>query len=117
MALKLESLIVGWPPQVTLKRVPGDEEPLHRLFVFLEDKRLLRYGYGTQAGIATLDDLSIGSKSIRTELFGALTALRPDAPIAEWLRVLENAAHELLNKTNDAMSKDTGWRPQMSRRQ
>jgi hypothetical protein len=105
-------LTVGWPPQLTLKRVPGDVKALHPLFVFLEDKRLLRYGYGTQAGIASLDDLANRVDVIRAELFAALTALRPDAPIAEWLRKLEDAAHELLTKTYAAMSERATTAPE-----
>lgn len=109
---ELDSLTVGWPPQLTLKRVPKDEKALHPLFVFLADKRLLRYGYGTQAGIASLDDLANRVDAIRAELFAALTALRPDAPIAEWLRKLEEAAHELLTKTYAAMSERATTAPE-----
>jgi hypothetical protein len=102
--LVLDSLIVGWPPQVKLKHVPGDEEALHPLFVFLEGKRLLRYGYGTQAGIVTPDELATRIDAIRTELFRAVSALPPHAPVADWLRKLEDAAHELLGHVYEAMS-------------
>jgi hypothetical protein len=86
--------------------LPGEEEPLHRLFVFLADKRLLRYGYGTEAGITSLDDLANRVDAIRSELFTALTALPPDAAIADWLRLLQDAAQELLTKTYTATSRD-----------
>jgi hypothetical protein len=100
----IKSLTVGWPPQVNLERTRGDKEALNTLFVFLEDKRLLRYGYGTRAGITDLTDLAARVDDIRSELLSALTALRPEAPIAEWLRKLEDAGHELLTKTYGVMS-------------
>ena len=96
----LDSLTIGWPPQVKLKRLPGDEEALHQLFIFLEDKTLLLDGYGPQAGIVTPGELSDRVDLIRAQLLIALQALRPEAPVAEWLRKLQEAAHELNKKAN-----------------
>jgi hypothetical protein len=53
---KLESLTATWPPTVQLKRASGEDEPLASLSVFLEDKRLLLYGYGIGAGITENQD-------------------------------------------------------------
>lgn len=97
-------MIVGWPPQVKLERTPGDKKALNSLFLFLGDKRLLRYGYGTRAGITDLNDLAVRVDAIRSVLFSTLAELRPDAPVAEWLRKLQDAGHELLDQTNGAVS-------------
>jgi hypothetical protein len=98
----LKKLVVGWPPAVELERVPGEEEPLNKLFVFLEDKRLLAYGYGIDAGIVDLDDLLRRVDDIRSMLYVTLAVLGPHAPIAEWLRILRDACGELLKQANRA---------------
>jgi hypothetical protein len=101
---KLTSLTVGWPPQVVLQREDDVEEAtLHRLFTFLGGKRVLRYGYGTSAGIADLNELMTRVDDIRTALFEAMASLSPRASIAEWLRKLEEASHELLTQANNAI--------------
>jgi hypothetical protein len=104
VAWVLKELTVGWPPSARLVREPGDEGPLHRLFVFLEDKMLLRHGYGTRAGITDLDDLSVRVDEVRPKLVDARDALRPKAPISAWLRKLSDACDELLGFIYDAMS-------------
>jgi hypothetical protein len=104
MPWRLDTLIIGWPPQAKLERVPGEEDPLHQLFVDLEDKRLLTKGYGARAGITRLDDLRLRVDAIRDVLRPALQALPPRAPIAEWLRKLRDAANELIDHSNEAIS-------------
>lgn len=99
----IEELTVGWPPSVKIVRVPGDKEALRPLFIRLKDKRLLLFGYGSSAGITTLEDLAGRIDDIRQYLFQALTALRPHASVAVWLSKLQNACHELLTKTYHAM--------------
>src|SRR3954470_5745816 len=101
---KLKSLTVGWPPQAVLERGDDVEEAvLHRLFTFLGGKRVLRYGYGTSAGIADLNALRDRVDAIRTQLFEAMASLPVRSSIAEWLRKLEEASHELLTYANDAI--------------
>src|SRR5262245_51475729 len=100
----LKSLTVGWPPHVVLERVPGDEETLNELFVFLADKRLLLYGYGIAAGITSLDDLANRVDEIRTELLSTLTKLEPHSPIAEWLSKVQDASQDLLTYSYQATS-------------
>lgn len=104
---KLESLTVGWPPQVVLKRCDDAEEAaLHELFTFLGGKRLLRYGYGTSAGITELNGLAERVDAIRDRLFLAMAKLPARAPIAEWLRKLEEASHELLTNAYKARASE-----------
>jgi hypothetical protein len=94
---KLKSLTVGWPPQVVLERTDDAEESaLHVLFTFLQGKRLLRYGYGTSAGITDLNELATRIDALRSALFDAMARLPPRAPSAEWLRKLQEASQELL---------------------
>jgi hypothetical protein len=94
---KLKSLTAGWPPQAVLEREDDVEEAvLHRLFTFLGGKRVLRYGYGTSAGIADLNALMQRVDAIRTQLFEAMAELPARASIAEWLGKLEEASQELL---------------------
>jgi hypothetical protein len=101
--LVLKSLTVGWPPQATFEPTRGEEEPLNDLFVFLEDKRLLTRGYGIRGGITDLDTLRARVDDIRDRLYTALTALRPRAPIAEWLRKLQEACGEIIDAANEVV--------------
>lgn len=103
MPLVLKSLTVGWPPNATLERTSGEEEPLHELFVFLEDARLLTRGYGIRAGIADLDALRTRVDDIRSRLYTALAALPPRAPIAEWLRKLRDACRDIIDEANEVI--------------
>jgi hypothetical protein len=100
----LDSLVIGWPPQVVLKRGARDKEVLHPLFVGLEYRQLLSHGYGPHAGINDLQALSERVDGIRPKLEDALRALRPDAPIAQYLRILSGACDELLGKIYPAMN-------------
>jgi hypothetical protein len=112
---KLKSLTVGWPPQVVIERTDDAEEAaLHVLFTFLGGKRLLRYGYGTSAGITDLNALAERIDAIRSGLFEAMSKLPPRAPVAEWLRKLEEASHELLTYTYTAMNASQGPAPPAS---
>jgi hypothetical protein len=104
MRWTIAELTVGWPPSIRIVRAPGDDEALNPLFLRLGDKRLLLFGYGPTAGITTLDDLAQRIDAIREELFQALAALRPRAPIAVWLNKLQGACQELLTKTYDAIN-------------
>lgn len=104
MAWEIRELTFGWPPNVTLVRTPGDEEPLDGLFIFLADKRLLLYGYGPSAGINDLDDLGLRIDDIRNVLVPTVKKLGSKAPIAEWLGKLSSACHELLTTTYRAMN-------------
>jgi hypothetical protein len=54
--------------------------------------------------LTSLDDLAQRVDAVRTQLFSTLTALKPNAPIAEWLAKLQEAGHELLTQTYRAMS-------------
>ena len=103
LALKLKSLIVGWPPQVVLEPTPGDDVALHPLFIFLEGKTLLRYGFGTRAGITDLTDLRSRVDDIRDQLRIAMTALPPRASVAQYLRKLQDACHELIGAANTVL--------------
>ena len=101
---EINELTVGWPPSVKLTRRPGEEQALHPLFVILEDKRLLRYGYGPISGIVELSDLASRIDAIRDTIRPALAALEPDAPSAVWLEKLGTACQQLLTETYRAMS-------------
>jgi len=104
MPWKLKSLTVGWPPNVVIERTDdAEEQALHELFAFLETKRLLRYGYGTSAGITSLRALADRVDAIRDRLFQAIARIAPRAPIAEWLRKLEAASQELLTYVYEAI--------------
>lgn len=81
-----------------------EEQALHPLFVILEDKRLLRYGYGPISGIVELSDLASRIDAIRDTIRPALAALEPDAPSAVWLEKLGTACQQLLTETYRAMS-------------
>lgn len=112
---KLKSLTVGWPPHVVIERTDDAEEAaLHVLFTFLGGKRLLRYGYGTSAGITDLDALAVRVDAIRNKLFEAMSSLSPRASVAVWLRKLEEASHELLTYTYNAMHASEGSPPPAS---
>src|SRR4051794_24030600 len=101
---KLKSLTVGWPPHAVIERTDDTEEAaLHVLFTFLGGKRLLRYGYGTSAGITDLQALADRVDAIRSKLFEAMSSLPPRASVALWLRKLEEASHELLTYTNNSL--------------
>jgi hypothetical protein len=113
-------LVIGWPPSVKLVRTPGHEEEekktLHGLFVWLEDKRLLRHGYGTRAGITDLEDLRGRVDDIRGRLVPAVAELSPEASIADWLRKLNDACDELLNYASEAIgaTEETARNPEPS---
>lgn len=112
MPWKLKTLTIGWPPQAVLQPTDDSEEAtLHTLFTFLGAKRLLRYGYGTSAGIAELNVLADRIDAIRGALFKAMAELPARAPIAEWLRKLEEATQELLTYTYTAMNATEGSAP------
>jgi hypothetical protein len=70
---------------------------------FLEDKRLLTRGYGIRAGITDLDTLRARVDDIRARLYTALAALRPRAPIATWLRKLQEACSEIIDEANEVI--------------
>lgn len=115
MQWKLKSLTVGWPPQVVLERTDDAEEAaLHELFTFLGGKRLLRFGYGTSAGISELTTLAERVDAIRTMLFQVMARLPARAPIAEWLRKVEEASQELLTYVYNAMDATEGTAPPAS---
>lgn len=98
MPWKIQSLTVGWPPNVTLTpRVP-DKDVLHALFAFLSDKRVLLVGYGGSSGIDDVDDLAVRIDALRARLLDAVSALPPGNAVAEWLHKLQLACHELLGK-------------------
>jgi hypothetical protein len=101
---KLKSLTVGWPPQAVLEPDDTEETALHVLFTYLAGKRLLRYGYGTVSGVNDLEALRDRADRLRDGLFDAMAALPKRAPIAEWLRKLEDASHDLLNLANGALN-------------
>jgi hypothetical protein len=92
-----------WPPSVTITPGQGDEAVLHPLFADLEDRTLLIAGYGPGAGITTLDDLAHRVDVIRDPLRNAIGDLRRDASVAEWLRSLQTACHQLLRPINEEM--------------
>lgn len=92
-----------WPPSAKITRRPGDDAVLHPLFADLEERTLLISGYGSGAGITTLDDLAHRVDVIRDPLRKSVGDLRRDAPIAEWLRKLQNACHQLLGLIYVAM--------------
>jgi hypothetical protein len=103
---KLDSLVISWPPAVELKRASGEDALLDSLFVLLEQKRLLRYGYGIDAGITELDDLADRVDELRARLIPCLEQLDKlsrTAPVGAWLRRLQDACHELLTTTYRAM--------------
>lgn len=105
MPWRLKTVTVGWLPHMTLEHTDKAEKaPLHELFVFLEGRHVLCDGYGKSAGITSLDDLAVRVDAIRDRLFAALTKLPPEAPIADWLRKLEEASHELLEQIYTAMN-------------
>jgi hypothetical protein len=92
---------------VVLERSDDAEEAaLHELFTFLGGKRLLRYGFGTSAGITEPNGLAERVDAIRDRLFAAMSTLPPRAPIQEWLMKLEEASQELLTNAYDA--RDSG---------
>jgi hypothetical protein len=99
----VEELTFGWPPNVKIRRVPGDEKPMHALFTAIEDRHLLTHGYGTRAGINSVDVLANRVDDLRDEL------RRPQRPLpagggAVWIRKLSKACDELLGHAYKAMA-------------
>jgi hypothetical protein len=100
----VEELTFGWPPNVKIRRVPGDEKPLHALFTAIEDRHLLTHGYGTRAGIDSVEVLARRVDDLRDELRPALKALSPRGESAVWIRKLSKACDELLGHAYKAMA-------------
>jgi hypothetical protein len=82
----------------------AEEAALHQLFAFLGGKRLLRYGYGTPAGVTDLDGLRETVGELRVALVEAISTLPARAPIAEWLEKLQEANFELLEYAYTAVN-------------
>jgi hypothetical protein len=100
--LRLQSLIVGWPPQATLVLDPGDEKPLNELFVAIEDTRVLRHGYAPRSGIEDLSDLRSRVDDLRDPLRACLRDLG-NAPVGEWIRKLQDACDELVSEISEIL--------------
>jgi hypothetical protein len=105
MPWKITALSIGWPPGATISPVEGDREKLHRLFVYLGDRRLLLFGYGTSSGIVTLEELRARADDIRSGgLLGTLQELGPDSSVAVWIEKLQDACQELITMASDSIA-------------
>lgn len=93
-----------WPPGVTIEPGRKDVDALHAFFVELEDRRLLRHGYGPPSGIRDLDDLALRIDQVRDYFRDALRGLAPKASVADWLRQAQGPWDELLSKVYAEMS-------------